>query len=98
MKVQWRDNPEDATWETEDKIRASYPFLFDRMFLTPFSKVFFRTCFFHSSVSYRSNLRPLGRESMDANMCLNMLCLMDASGCKFLLVVACGRMYTHIRH
>ena len=22
LKVQWGDNPEDATWETEDKIRA----------------------------------------------------------------------------
>ena len=27
-----------------------------------------------------------------------MLCLVDASGCKCLLVVACGCIYTHIRH
>ena len=24
LKVQWGDNPEDATWETKDKTRASY--------------------------------------------------------------------------
>ena len=28
VKVQWGDDQGDATWETEDKIRASYPFLF----------------------------------------------------------------------
>ena len=46
LKVQWGDNPEDATWETEDKIRASYPFLFEGMFLTPFPK--FYLCLFLS--------------------------------------------------
>ena len=28
VKVQWSDAEEDATWETERKIRATYPFLF----------------------------------------------------------------------
>ena len=28
VKVQWSDVEEDATWETEDKIHAAYPFLF----------------------------------------------------------------------
>ena len=27
VKVQWSDAEEDATWETEDKIRATYLFL-----------------------------------------------------------------------
>ena len=46
QKVQWGDNPENATWETEDKIRASYPFLFEGMFLTPFLN--FYQCLFLS--------------------------------------------------
>ena len=29
VKVQWSDTEEDATWETEDRIRAAYPFLFE---------------------------------------------------------------------
>ena len=29
VKVQWCDNEEDATWETESKIRAAYPYLFE---------------------------------------------------------------------
>ena len=29
VKVQWSDTKEDATWETEDRIRAAYPFLFE---------------------------------------------------------------------
>ena len=41
MKVQRADNPEDATWETEDKIRASYSFLFAGIFLTSFLKLLF---------------------------------------------------------
>ena len=41
VKVQWGDNPEDATWETEDKIRALYPFLFEGMFLTSFPNLLF---------------------------------------------------------
>ena len=28
IKVQWCDTEEDATWETEDRIRPTYPFLF----------------------------------------------------------------------
>lgn len=28
VKVQWSDAEEDADWETEDRIRATYPFLF----------------------------------------------------------------------
>ena len=28
VKVQWSDAEEDATWETGDKIRATYPFIF----------------------------------------------------------------------
>ena len=41
MKVQWGDNPKEATWETEDKIHASFPFLFEGMFLTSFPKLLF---------------------------------------------------------
>ena len=29
VKVQWSDAEEDATWETEARIRAAYPFLFE---------------------------------------------------------------------
>ena len=29
VKVQWSDAEEDATWETEGRIRAAYPFLFE---------------------------------------------------------------------
>ena len=29
VKVQWSDTEEDATWETEAKIRGAYPFLFE---------------------------------------------------------------------
>ena len=29
VKVQWSDVEEDATWETEDRIRAAYPLLFE---------------------------------------------------------------------
>ena len=29
VKVQWGDSIEDATWEAEEKIRNSYPHLFD---------------------------------------------------------------------
>ena len=28
VRVQWRKGRENATWEVEDNIRASYPFLF----------------------------------------------------------------------
>ena len=28
VKVQWSDTEEDATWETEDRIRTAYPFSF----------------------------------------------------------------------
>ena len=28
VKVQWSESQEDATWETEEKIHALYPFLF----------------------------------------------------------------------
>ena len=52
-------------------------------------------CFYHISISYRSNLRPLGRNPMDVNMCLKHVMF---DGCKCLLVVACGCIYTHIRH
>ena len=63
VKVQWGDDQGDATWETEDKIRASYPFLFERMFLTsPFSTVLF-ILVPSFSVSFRLYLRPLGRKS-----------------------------------
>lgn len=55
MKVQWEEDPENATWETEDKIRASYPFLFKGMFLTSFSKAFIGTCFYRLSTSYQSS-------------------------------------------
>ena len=41
MKVQWGDNPEDATWDTEDKIRDSYLFLFEGLFLSSFPKLLF---------------------------------------------------------
>ena len=34
VKVQWSDAEEDATWETKDKIRAAYPFLFEGTSLT----------------------------------------------------------------
>ena len=36
VKVQWSDAEEDATWETENKIRAAYPFLFEGTFLISF--------------------------------------------------------------
>ena len=29
MKVQWSIDPNDCTWEVEDKIRNDYPKLFD---------------------------------------------------------------------
>ena len=32
VKVQWGDDQRDATWETEDQMRALYPFLFEGMF------------------------------------------------------------------
>ena len=32
VKIQWRDDQGDATWETEDKMRTLYPFLFEGMF------------------------------------------------------------------
>ena len=37
VKVQWSDAEEDATWETERKIRAAYPFLFEGTSLISFS-------------------------------------------------------------
>ena len=36
VKVQWSDAEEDATWETEAKIRAAYPFLFEGTSLISF--------------------------------------------------------------
>ncbi len=93
-KVQLRDDREDATWETLYKIRTSYPFLFKGMFLTSFSKAFICACFYHLNISYRSNLRPLGRLTMDVNMCLRHVMI---DGCKWSQVVARGCM-THIRH
>ena len=36
VKVQWSDAEEDATWETEAKIRANYPFLFEGTSLISF--------------------------------------------------------------
>ena len=32
VKVQWGDDQRDATWETEDKMRMLYPFLFEGTF------------------------------------------------------------------
>ena len=29
VKVQWGEDTEDATWEAEEKMRLSYPYLFD---------------------------------------------------------------------
>ena len=40
MKVQWEDNQKDATWETKDKIRASYPFSIRVYVLNFLSKAF----------------------------------------------------------
>ena len=37
VKVQWSNAEEDATWETEAKIRAAYPFLFKGTSLITFS-------------------------------------------------------------
>ena len=37
VKVQWSEAQEDATWETEEKIRALYPFLFEVTFSISFS-------------------------------------------------------------
>ena len=37
VKVQWSDAEEDATWETERKIRVAYPFLFDGTSMISFS-------------------------------------------------------------
>ena len=37
VKVQRNDFEEDATWETEDKIRAAYPYLFEGTSLISFS-------------------------------------------------------------
>ena len=34
VKVQWSDAEEDATWDTEDRIRAAYPLLFEGTSLT----------------------------------------------------------------
>ena len=31
VKVQWGDDESDATWETEEKMRSLYPFLFEGM-------------------------------------------------------------------
>ena len=36
VKVQWSEAQEDATWETEEKIRALYPFLFEGPFSISF--------------------------------------------------------------
>ena len=37
VKVQWTDVEEDATWETERKICAAHPFLFEGTSLISFS-------------------------------------------------------------
>ena len=53
VKVQWGEDREDAIWEAEDKIRASYLFLFENMFLTSFSKLRINTCIYRLNISYR---------------------------------------------
>ena len=36
VKVQWGEADEDATWETEEKMRGLYPFLFEGTFSISF--------------------------------------------------------------
>ena len=36
VKVQWGEADEDATWETEEKMRGLYPFLFESTFSISF--------------------------------------------------------------
>ena len=36
VKVQWSEAEEDATWETEEKMRGLYPFLFEGTFSISF--------------------------------------------------------------
>ena len=36
VKVQWSEADEDATWETEEKMRGLYPFLFEGTFSISF--------------------------------------------------------------
>ena len=40
VKVQWSEAEEDATWETEEKMRALHPFLFEGTFSISFSYKF----------------------------------------------------------
>ena len=42
VKVQWSDTEEDVTWETEAKIHAAYPFLFEGTSLISFSLSLFK--------------------------------------------------------
>ena len=64
---------------------ASYPFLFKGMFLTSLPKAFIRICFYHLSISYQSNLQPLGRKSHDCKhvfeTCYVLWMQVDASVC-----------------
>ena len=61
VKVQWSEAQEDATWETEDKTRASYRFL-EGISSISFPRNVMHTCFHpFLGISSRSYLRSLGR-------------------------------------
>ena len=62
VKVQWRYAEEDTTWETEAKIRAAYPFLFEGTSLISFFLKFIQACIYLFSVSPRSYFLSLGRD------------------------------------
>ena len=62
VKVQWSDAEEDATWETENRIRMAYPFLFEGTSLTSL----FLSCaciylfrYISSILSFILRLKPL---------------------------------------
>ena len=66
VKVQWSDAEGDATWETEDRIRTAYPFLFEGTSLI----FLFLKLRFYLSIFLGIFPRPylLGRKPLDENM------------------------------
>ena len=67
VKVQWGEAEEDATWETEEKMRGLYPFLFEGTLSISFLCLAYLSLCYPCLSSYRANLvmRTLGRNPLD---------------------------------
>ena len=52
VKAQWSETEEDATWETKEKMRVLYPFLFEDTFSISFPRLVYLPFAIHAYLVY----------------------------------------------